>query len=633
MTPHPNLPPSANNQRDSSRRIPLFSGEQGGKEYEFLLHTPSSKNWKKIGLQRRAGVIAPLFSLYSKQSIGIGELHDLKHLVTWCQRAGLSIIQLLPMNDTGWSFRPYDCDSGFALEPMYLSLDRLKDVPASKFKNEIAVLKKRFPAGTSRVPYGVKAAKLDLLWKIFETIEKMPVSLKRFSAKQKYWLEDYCCFKVLLEEHPQKNWEEWPAPFKEKQTEAVTQFLKQHRRRIDFYKWLQWQLFHQFREVKRYAKQKGVFIIGDLPFLSSRNSADVWSHQDYFKLDLSSGAPPDAYFAYGQRWGMPPCRWDRLAAHSYDYVKERLSYAEQFYDFLRLDHVVGLFRLWSIPVTEPLERGGLNGFFDPRDEQAWEGHGRKLLSVFLNSKMLCCAEDLGTVPECSYRVLKEFGIPGIDVQRWTRDLSQPSTFKPSSDYRPNSVAIISTHDMTTFKGWWEYEAGTVYEPMFQRQCEAVGVNFDSAKPLLFDLNRSAHERLRWRDDLSDIHILTDRLGRPEREIGNLISEYLLSYHEKQKFWSYLGLTGPFQEAYSTALLQAALQKAADSSSIFSVQLLQDWLGLGDLYTGDSWNHRINVPGSVNPNNWSLVAPVSLEEMQTLLVNRQIKKINQSSGRV
>ena len=274
---------------------------------QSFLNTLSGKNWRRIGLKRRAGVAAPLFSIYSKKSIGIGELPDLKLLVDWCKQTGMSLIQLLPMNDVGGGFKPYDADSGFALEPLYLSLGHLIEINLKTFKPEINALRKQFPAGGKRAHYQVKSEKMNLLWKIFKSGRKKPVSFEQFTSANRYWLDDYAYFKVLSEYHPGKNWEAWPNPFKEKNFEAIEQFKKQYLEQINFYKWLQWQLFYQFRDVRNYAKKNRVLIIGDLPFLASRNSADVWAHRNYFKLDLSSGAPPDAYFANGQPWGTSSC--------------------------------------------------------------------------------------------------------------------------------------------------------------------------------------------------------------------------------------------------------------------------------------------------------------------------------------
>jgi len=603
--------------------------------YESFLKSISAQQWARIGLRKRAGIATPLFSIYSKKSIGIGEFPDLKLLIDWCQAVGMSIIQLLPMNDVGFPFTPYDAQSGFALEPMYLSLDHLVEVKTELYAKDIESLRKKFSVQRTSVNYKIKTAKLDLLWKIFkEQVSKDLASFKKYCLKNEFWLKDYACFKVIKEENAGKRWEEWPSPFKEKNPQAIQNFERTHQERIRFYEWLQWQLSEQFKEVKKYAQSKKVFLMGDLPFLASRDSADVWSHPEYFKLDLSSGAPPDAYFFKGQRWGMPPCRWENIEKDSYRYIIEKLKYAEDFYDLLRVDHVVGFFRIWSIPVSEPLENAGLNGFFDPADEHKWEGQGRKLLSIIVeHSKMLVCAEDLGTVPECSYRVLDEFAIPGMDVQRWIRDSKNDHSFKTPEEYRKNSIAVLSTHDMASFNAWWEYEAGTVYSPFFERRCKSKGISFEEVRPKLFNLDESAHERLRWKEEIKNIDILSQVLNRPRAEIEDLIELYHFSYDEKARFWNYLGLPGECQKKTSKSLVKAAFEKISSAVSIFSIQLLQDWLSIGDLFKKDPWGVRINFPGTLSDRNWSLTMPISLEEMNSLSINKEIRAINVKTGRI
>src|SRR3989338_244700 len=136
-------------------------------DHKSFLSSAFGRQWKKLGVRRRAGVVTPLFSIYSKKSVGVGELPDLELLVDWSCSAGISLIQLLPMNDVGLSFRPYDSTSSFALEPMYLSLGRLASVPAKKFRRAIAALKKKFPIRPPRFNPEVKKAKLELLLEMF----------------------------------------------------------------------------------------------------------------------------------------------------------------------------------------------------------------------------------------------------------------------------------------------------------------------------------------------------------------------------------------------------------------------------------------------------------------------------------
>ena len=291
---------------------------------------------------------------------------------------------------------------------------------------------------------------------------------------------------------------------------------------------------------------------------------------------------------------------------------------------------MGFFRLWTIPVSEPFETGGLNGTFDPPDEGLWEAQGRKLLSFMIeHTKMLIVAEDLGTIPECSFRTLADFAIPGMEVARWMRDPQALDGFKPPAKYRENSVALLSTHDTASFNAWWEYEAGTVYGPLFERLCREKGIDFEAIKLQLFDSGKSFYNRLRWKEEISDAAILNRCLGRQDAEILEI---YKSSYREKDRYWQYLGLSGTYREKSSKMLAAAALKKMSETASIFSVQLLQDWLAIGDLFKGDSWNVRINFPAVLSENNWSLVMPLALEAMQKLKMNPKIKAINQQTAR-
>src|SRR3989338_9752862 len=179
--------------------------------YQHFLSSLSKKQWERIGLSRRSGVVAPLFSLYSQYSAGIGELTDLIFMIDWCKACGMSIIQLLPMNDVGFDFRPYDAQSSFAVEPMYLSIsDILSKEEAEFFKSDLETLKKRFPPGPPRVNYQIKAAKLDLLWRIFKRQKAAGKrEFENFRELSRFWLRDYAVFKVLKELNGQKNWESW----------------------------------------------------------------------------------------------------------------------------------------------------------------------------------------------------------------------------------------------------------------------------------------------------------------------------------------------------------------------------------------------------------------------------------------
>ena len=620
-------------------------------DYRQFLSTLTKKQWERIGIKRRSGVAIPLFSLYSEKSIGIGELPDIKLLVDWCKETQMSIIQLLPMNDVGFNFRPYDAQSAFALEPMYLSLDELAEVDLTPFKKELSSLRERFPTGSNRVNYQIKQAKLEFLWKIFKKNSNPSSAFKGYLEDCKSWLNDYVLYKVIKEENSAKSWEDWDSRLKNREPQALENFRNDNLERIKFHQWLQWQLSEQFKSVKAYAESKDVLLMGDLPFLVSRDSADVWSHQDYFKLGLCSGAPPDMYFASGQRWGMPVYNWQNIARDDFYCIKERLSYAENFYDLFRIDHVIGVFRIWTIPVLEPKENAGLNGRFDPQDEGLWEAQGRKILSVMVSStKMLPCAEDLGVVPECSYRVLEEFAIPGIDVQRWMKYWGTSYDFKAPQDYRKNAIAALSTHDSTILCAWWLYEAGTVDGELFKIRCQEAGISFDLAGKGVFNFENSNHGRLRWKHKINNSDLLLKALNlallknnRVDNEkggvnsslfeAGDLVNLYKESYNERKKFWDYLDMGDKFGRNCAHDLVRLALEKISGASSIFSIQLIQDWLSIDCLYDCDFWQLRINFPGTMSEKNWSIVMDLSLEDILTLPVNGIIREINLRTGRM
>ena len=525
-----------------------------------FLNSPSSAQWRRIGAKKRAGGLVPLFSVYSRKSVGIGQFPDLVPLGKWAASAGLSILQLLPLNDVGSRFCPYDAESSFALDPMHLDLARLREVSLTPFKKAVAGLATRFKIRPPAVDYRIKHAKLELLWEIFQKNRPARRSVFwRYVGAQAFWLPDYACFKALKERFDGRSWEEWPAGFRDRHPESLRDFEKERAERLEFFQWLQWQSACQLGEAKRSLRAVGVFLMGDLPFLVSRDSADVWARPEYFKLDLAAGAPPDEMFPGGQQWGMPPYRWEKIAVERYGYLAQKLKTAGDFYDLFRIDHFVGLFRLWTVPVKE----GNGPGFFDPPNEKLWEGQGRQILSAVLEStSMLPCAEDLGLVPRCSAPVLSEFSIPGTEVQRWAR--TEDEKFKKPEEYRPNSTAVISTHDTSTLAGWWESDCAE---------------------------------------------------------------------SERAHFWSAFGLTGKPVPQCTPAFAEAALAHSSRSVSVFSIQLLQDWFALGGSRQKEFAARRVNVPGTVNGENWTTLMPCPLEDLGRLGLHQKIKTILRQTGRL
>jgi 4-alpha-glucanotransferase len=593
----------------------------------YLPECISSANWKNTGFKKRAGVLIPLFTVHSKNSYGVGDLGDLKLIIDWAKLTANSIIQLLPMNEVGPLFCPYDALSSFALEPAYICLKDFPEISGKEFNST------RVDAGY--VDYALKTEKLQLLWDVYLAADlSEAVDFEEFQRKNSYWLLDFALFKVLKDYHQGKPWYEWEISFRNRQLEALRNFQQDNIEKITFQMWLQWILFKQFKEASAHAVRNNIFIKGDLPVLVSRDSADVWSHLGFFKLDFAAGAPPDMYCDKGQRWGMPTYNWEAIAWDDYRYIKEKLKYAQEFYHILRIDHVVGLFRIWSIPYNDPAENQGVNGKFDPSEEQLWNDHGRRILKVLLkNTNMLLCAEDLGVIPKCCPDTLKEFGILGNDVQRWVKDWNVRHDFLLPQEYRQLAVTMLSTHDTTNWKAWWQYEAGTVDKALFIRKCNERKIDFADASLKLFDVNLSFHGRLRWRKEVDCVDKLLWELGKKREESGDFVELYENTYGEKEKLWKILNCCGTMTEEASLELLTKMVEFVLSSQAVFCINSIRDYLSLADIFKGDPYQYRVNVPGTISPKNWSLRLPISLEELLVHPVNQQIRKMVLDSGRV
>ena len=392
-------------------------------------------------------MVVPLFSIYSKESAGIGEIPDIKLLIDWAEGTGNSIIQLLPLQDSGFNFSPYSSQSYFALDPVYLSLAKIKKIDVGPIEVGLKKLRRKFFKSGEYVDYKIKTEKLGLLRRLFsknlDAIKEIR-EFEKFKEKNRFWLEDYSLFRCLKQSQKERAWWKWKEPFRGRGEKELEKFRKRHFLQIEFQKWLQWQLFEQLRDVRRYAKRRGVLLAGDLPWLIAKDSVDVWRYPEYFELDFSAGAPPDQFSRRGQRWGMPPLNWQKIFEDNFVYFKRRLEYNETFYDLFRIDHAVGLFRIWKIPERFPKRLKGLRGFFDPLENSLSEKQGRKiLLAMAKSAKMLAYAEDLGAVPPSCPRVLQELGIPGMRVQRW------------ANDYPFLSIATLSTPDTSNWPAYFK----------------------------------------------------------------------------------------------------------------------------------------------------------------------------------
>lgn len=421
---------------------------------EKLLASPAGFQWKKVAIRSHHGIVIPLFSLHSQSSCGIGEYPDLIPVINWCSELGFEVIQLLPLNDTGLETSPYSALSAFALNPIHLGLSQL---PFIETNTDLKMKVQELQTNTlQRVDYkniqNKKDAFLRNYFRLYGPQITAQSDYQRFQEEQRYWLQDYAVFKAIKIFQKWKNWEEWPMEF-QKPTPLFFQHLPDElAKEAEYHQFVQFLCFQQFKKVKLHAENEHIYLKGDIPILINRESADVWRHPELFSLEFAAGAPPDMYSKEGQKWGFPLYQWDVLATENYRWWIERLRTAENFYDLYRIDHIVGFFRIWAIPLKLPAKLG----HFEPVDEKKWIPQGEGIMRVMLaNSPMLPIGEDLGTVPPEVRQCLRRLGICGTKVMRWERDWHGDQSFINPNNYIPESMTTVSTHDSETLKQWWK----------------------------------------------------------------------------------------------------------------------------------------------------------------------------------
>ena len=306
-----------------------------------------------------AGVAIPVFSLRSKKSFGIGEFNDLKLLIDWASKVGLNLIQLLPINDTIATFTktdsyPYAAISAFALHPLYIHLD-------SVIKDEkiIQSFKRKKNTLNNLNQYDFEAVlkfKLSTLHENFELVGKELLnteSYKSFYTKNEYWLKPYAVFSYLRDKYNTTDFTKWKSnyPFKKTDVDRFFHISSASLKKVQFYCYLQFIAHIQLKEVVEYAHKKGIALKGDLPIGVSKYSSDTWMYSHLFNMDMQAGAPPDDFAVAGQNWGFPTYNWQTMKLDHYDWWCKRLQQMSQYFDAYRIDHILGFFRIWSIPQT------------------------------------------------------------------------------------------------------------------------------------------------------------------------------------------------------------------------------------------------------------------------------------------
>jgi 4-alpha-glucanotransferase len=540
----------------------------------------------------------PLSSILGRNSFECGDIASLLPLGTWAVDAGFSILQILPLNDTGIDNSPYSAISSFAIDPIYISLfsmgSSLKPRKQTLVSNQIN--HKR-----------IRELKLQELRRIYDSEPSKNKSIAKDFLSKNAWAYGYVAFRVLYDDYKGAIWTEWKPEHAESNKGKAYVFAERSDE-AHFYAFIQSVAFLQLKKAKEDLEEIGVFLKGDMPILTSRNSSDVWENTEFFDLSLQAGAPPDDFSADGQNWGFPVLNWPNLRKNKFRWWKERLSYLENFFHLYRIDHVIGMYRIWAIPIQETkaskgwfspqigasrkdFEESGLKPepfvelgliyefkedhfifFWDfwkspayqslPEEtkrvffplsnhnlalnEEVWRESGEEILDALNQfSAMIPCAEDLGAVPGFVRDSLKQRELLGIDVIRWTRSLEDGSYITPEG-YRKTAISVLSTHDTSLALEWWQGLSGAE------------------------------------------------------------------KHYSEEFFFTRQGLPVPANdEEISLGLLRFAFS----ANSLFSIQMLQDLLYKAQY--GISKNpseHRINLPGTNNDTNWTYRFSFHIEDL-------------------
>ncbi len=404
-------------------------------------------------LQRRSlGLLVPLFSLRSERSWGVGELPDLADFAGVASDAGASFVMTLPLLEPSPGLSsPYSAGSFFALDPLYVAIDDVEERSAITLgEGEVAELEQLRASPIVRHDR-VRALKETVLRRCYAALERQgPGSerardLARFEEEHAPWLRDYALFRALKHRLP-VSWRTWPDGVRTRHVPSLEQAREELADEVGFRTYLQFLAFRQVEKARGRARALGVGLVGDEPFLVAEDSADVWSLQHLFRFDATVGAPPDAFSADGQEWGLPPYRWDRLAEEGHALFARRGAHAARIYDALRIDHVVGLYRTYHRPLDKSPH------YFLPREQPEQLAQGEAVLRAFGSGGVALIAEDLGVIPDFVRRSLDGLGVPGLKVLRWEQEQGR---FRDPASYPELSVATCGTHDTESSWQWWE----------------------------------------------------------------------------------------------------------------------------------------------------------------------------------
>ena len=400
-------------------------------------------------MKRSSGILLHITSLPG--SYGIGTMgQEAFDFIDFLAETGQKHWQILPVNPTGFSNSPYQSFSAFAGNHLLISLenlvaDGLLDIKDLKTTGD----------NSTQVDFDSVITQRDILlpkaYAAFtRDFDQWRDEYNHFLMEHSWWLDAYSLFIALKKQDETLKWNEWPVKIKQRDRFALAQAIEQHSLEVGLQHFVQFMFFRQWFKLKKYANEKGICIIGDLPLYVSYDSADVWANQDIFLLDEDGGmkyvggVPPDAFSDDGQLWGCPVYDWECLAMRNYDWWIARFHLNLKMFDLLRIDHFRGMESFWAVPVDEET---AINGEWLP-------AKGYELLQLLKSqiSRLPLIAEDLGIITPEVDKLRTDFDLPGMKVLQFAFASDHTDKYLPHN-YTTNFVVYTGTHDNDTLRGW------------------------------------------------------------------------------------------------------------------------------------------------------------------------------------
>lgn len=402
---------------------------------------------------RLSGILLHPTSLPGR--FGVGDMGpEAYKFVDFLAETGQSLWQVLPLGPTGYGDSPYQCFSAFAGNPLLVSLEAL--VPDGLLDAQALDAAPTFPAG--RVDYGpVIEYKYSMLARAFDRFtaggfEELKREFAAFRKASEVWLRDYALFRSIKDANGGREWTAWDANLRRREEGAIYFWRENHARAIECHEFFQFLFFKQWLQLAHYANLLGIKIIGDIPIFVAHDSSDVWAHPELFDLDAEgrpvevAGVPPDYFSTTGQLWGNPLYRWDVMAETGYAWWIDRIKYALEMVDIIRLDHFRGFEKYYAVPAAHTTAKDGV-----------WRpGPGADFFDAIRDAlgELPIIAEDLGYITPEVDELRERFGFPGMRILQFAFGTDpQSDAFKPYN-YPQNAVVYTGTHDNDTTAGWF-----------------------------------------------------------------------------------------------------------------------------------------------------------------------------------